>query len=209
VTTLWPHGDPRDVVRAILAEPAYRPASAAPARDEGVIIAALRWLGHRLGDLFHAIGHVLGAANGQAALIGGIVVAAIVALTIVVAVRLVDRWVKRRLPLRPTRPAIEAAPGRRTQAGWLALALAAAREERWRNASAALVQAALTGLDASGRLPYDPARTPGEARRLLRDPAFDAFARDADLALFADRSATAERFERMHAALVRADGVAS
>jgi hypothetical protein len=113
-------------------------------------------------------------------------------------VRIVDAWVRRRSP-RPTTPRqVTVAAVRRAE--WLARAAAAAREERWRDAAAALVQAAFAALDESGRLPYDAARTPSEARRALGDPAFDGFARDADLALFASSSATAERYERMRTA---------
>ncbi len=206
MTTVWPHGDPRDVVHAILADPAYAPAAPPSAASESLIARALHWIGQHLRDVFHSIGHVLGVASGQATLIGALVVLASVPLIIIGVFRLVDRWVKRRPSQRRARRVAVAAAVRRGQAEWLALALAAAREERWRDASAALVGAMLAGLDASGRLPYDPARTPGEARRLLRDPAFDAFARDADLALFADHGATAERFERMHAELASANG---
>jgi hypothetical protein len=208
VTTTWPHGDPRDIVQAILADPAYAPASEPSAARESLIARALHWIGQHLRDFFHAVGHVLGVASGQATLIGALVVLASIPLIIVGIFRLVDRWVKRRpSQRRARRVAAAAASRRRGRDEWLELARAAAREERWRDASAALVGAMLASLDASGRLPYDPARTPGEARRLLRDPAFDAFARDADLALFADHAATAERFDRMYAALAAADGV--
>jgi hypothetical protein len=93
-----------------------------------------------------------------------------------------------------------------TSAELLALALRAAREERWHDAASALVRAALRVLDERGRLPFDPARTPGEASRLLRDPAFDAFESEAMTALFAQDAATRERFVRLQAAYADAFG---
>jgi hypothetical protein len=44
---------------------------------------------------------------------------------------------------------------------------------------------------------FDAARTPGEWRRAVRDPAFDALARDAVVALFGDRGADASLVTRM------------
>ena len=88
----------------------------------------------------------------------------------------------------------------------LALARSAAREERWHDAASALVRAALRTLDERGRLRFDPSRTAGEARRLLRDPAFDTFEREATTTLFADGAATPERFGRLDAAYDAAFG---
>jgi len=84
--------------------------------------------------------------------------------------------------------------------------LPAARAERWHDAASALARAALRTLDERERLRFDPARTPGEARRLLRDPAFDAFEREATTALFAAHAATAERFARLRDTYARAFG---
>ncbi|HEY6236828.1 MAG TPA: hypothetical protein VIW69_17135, partial [Candidatus Elarobacter sp.] len=52
-------------------------------------------------------------------------------------------------------------------------------------------------LDERGRVRYDAARTPGEWRRMVRDPAFDALARDAVVALFGNRGADAALVTRM------------
>ena len=56
---------------------------------------------------------------------------------------------------------------------------------------------ALRALDERGRVRYDAARTPGEWRRAVRDPAFDALARDAVVALFGNRGADAALVARM------------
>jgi hypothetical protein len=198
VTPAWPHGDPRDVAHAILAAPPYT--SVARPAPRSLFDAIMAWIGRQLGGLFHAIGHLLGAEASHATLIGGLIVAAIALSLAFGYVRLADAWVRRRnAPARPRDRASHAAP----EVDWLARVAAAAAEERWREAAAALVHAAFIVLDRSGRLPYDASRTPAEARRALTDPAFDGFARDADLALFAPAAATRERFERMRAAFGR------
>ena len=76
-------------------------------------------------------------------------------------------------------------------------ALAAAAERRHHEAAALLWASALRALDEGGRVRFDPARTPGEWRRAVRDPHFDALARDAVVALFGDRGADAALVERM------------
>ena len=48
-----------------------------------------------------------------------------------------------------------------------------------------------------------PARTPGEWRRAVRDPAFDALARDAVVALFGNRGVDAALVTRMRASYDR------
>ncbi|HTD36799.1 MAG TPA: DUF4129 domain-containing protein, partial [Candidatus Limnocylindrales bacterium] len=58
-------------------------------------------------------------------------------------------------------------------------------------------------LDERGRVRFDPARTPGEWRRAVRDPSFDALARDAVIALFGDRGADAALVTRMREAYDR------
>jgi hypothetical protein len=89
----------------------------------------------------------------------------------------------------------------------LELARRYAREERWHDAASALVRAAWRALDETGRLRFDAARTTGEARRLLGDPRFDAFEREATAALFAAGAATAERIARLRAEYAQTFGV--
>jgi len=76
-------------------------------------------------------------------------------------------------------------------------AIAAARAGRGRAAAALLFGAAARALDEGGRVGFDPARTPGEYRRLVNEPAFDAFAADAVVAQFAAGEPRADVFERM------------
>lgn len=197
MTPAWPNGDPRLIAHAIVAAPPYTTVTP-PAAPPGLIEQLEDWIGQRLHDLFAAIGRLLGAEVSHATVIGGFVVAAIALLCAYAFVRLVDRWVRRRASAARARRTV--ARARSTSAEWIAHAADAAREERWRDAAAALVHAAFAALDETGRLPYDAARTTAEARAALADPAFDGFARDADLALFA-AAATRERIERMRTAL--------
>ena len=191
----WPHGDPRDLARAIVADPRYRGTTSGDAPARSLIDRILMWLGERFADLVHAIGHVLGSRSPLNVAIGVAVLAAGAAGLVFLIVRFV------RLPSRRHGPAAASVSLERelTSAELVAQALAAARAQRWHDAASALVRAALHALDERGRLHFDPARTPGEARRLLHDPAFDAFEREATTALFAAHAATPERFARMRA----------
>ena len=85
----------------------------------------------------------------------------------------------------------------------LARALEAAAAGRHHDAAALLWASALRALDERGRVRYDPARTPGEWRREVRDPSFDVLARDAVVALFGDRGADAALVARMREAYDR------
>ncbi len=196
MNAIWPGGDPRNVAHAIVSAPPYT--SAPAAASPNLVAIALHWLGDRLAPLFAALGRALHLERTFALPIVVALLAVVAVAIVVIALRLIERWVLARPGRsRPRGARRESTAG---SADWLARARAAAREERWRDAAASLVRAALLRYAEAGRLPYDPARTPAEARRALREPAFDAFARDADLALFAASAATPERFERMHAA---------
>ncbi len=194
----WPHGDPRDVARAIVADPRY--AVAVPARPaQASWFDLLRsWLGGLLRGLLHGIDRALGAHNALEAMIGfGVIAAAFTLLGwgCYVLVRSFARGTRGR-----KRPAglAESDSGAVDCAALREAALAAARAGRYREAAAALFSWVLHALDERGRIVYDPARTPGEYRRLVRDPLFDAVAGDAVLALFAPAEPTAELFERLN-----------
>jgi hypothetical protein len=203
VNATWPHGDPQALARAILADPRYRGTTTSDVAGPDPISQLLMWIGRHIGTLMHAIGRLLGTHSTANNVIAVAVLAAIVAGIALLV------W---RFLLLPGRRSTSARSGSVTlgddlsSAALLALAFAAARDERWHDAASALVRAAMRALDERGRLRFDPARTPGEARRLLHDPAFDAFEREATTALFADGAATPERFTRMRAAFAAAFG---
>lgn len=199
----WPHGDPRDVARAILAAPRFRDTgSDAPQSDPLAVF--WNWIGERLAELLRAIGHVLGSRNPLNAAIGAVVVAVVV----VAAGYLLFRLVRAARGLRgPRRSGQPAASEPVTTSGELwARAVAAVAAGRLHDAALLFWAAALRALDERGRLRFDPARTPGEVRRVLRDASFDDFARDAVVAIYGAGAATADRLERLSNAYARMFG---
>jgi hypothetical protein len=199
---LWPHGDPRAVARTIVADPRFHGSTSNGAPAPSLIGRVLGWIGERIGDIVRAIGHVLGARTPLNVAIGVVALAVAVAGLAFLIVRFV------RLPARRRRAATTSIALERelTSAELIAQALAAARAERWHAAASALARAALHSLDERGRLRFDAARTPGEVRRVLNDPAFDAFEREATTALFAADAASAESFARLRTTYAAAFG---
>lgn len=202
MNVLWPHGDPRDVARAIVADPRFHGNTSNAAPAQSLIDRIWAWIAGQLMELMHGIGHALGTRTPLKVAIGFIVLALIAATVVALAVRFV------RLPARRRRasPASVALTDAVTSAELVRQALAAAQNERWHAAASALARAALHALDERGRLRFDPSRTPGEVRRVLHDAAFDAFEREATTALFAEHAATADRFARLRAAYAEAFG---
>ncbi|HTJ28073.1 MAG TPA: hypothetical protein VMA36_18090 [Candidatus Limnocylindria bacterium] len=200
MTGPWRNGDPRELARAILAGPQYRSAPAAPAQRSWweMLADALRALWDRLVAPF---AHVFGNDRVTQA-IGIVVVLALLALLAVLVVRLARRAAAARVRGSAV-PEVTALGAEANAAALRERALAAAGEGRYREAAALLWISALHALDEHGRVRFDAARTPSEWRRIVRDPAFDAFARDAVVALFAPRAADASLVERMRAAYER------
>jgi hypothetical protein len=204
VSAGWPAGDPRDLARAIVHDPRFRGDTAPVAAGPTLLERLLTWIGDRLHDVLHGIDHVLGPANALSGVLFAVLLLAAVAGGIVLFVRIA------RLRGREPRPVTDAATVLETaltSAQLLELARRYARDERWHDAASALLRAALLALDETGRLQFDAARTAGEARRLLGDPRFDAFEREATAALFAAGAATAERVARLRAAYAQTFGV--
>ncbi len=201
--TPWPHGDPRDVARAIVADPRFlRPVPVRAARRSW-IDDVRDWFVHGLRAIFARVDHVLGANNGWKTTIGFVVIGLGVALLgygVYLLVRSLTRTPRRRAAAQPS---AGSPPVRQSAALLRGQALAAGAAGRYRDAATLLFLAAVSALDELGRTPYDPARTPGEYRRLVDDPAFDALAADAVVALFAPAEPRADLFERMNAAYER------
>jgi hypothetical protein len=162
------------------------------------------WIGDRLHDIFRGIDHVLGPASALSGVLAVILILAVIAGGIVLFVRIARLRGREPRPLANAATVLEPAL---TSAQLLELARRYARDERWHDAASALVRAALLALDETGRLRFDAARTAGEARRLLGDPRFDAFEREATAALFAAGAATAERVALLRAAYAQTFGV--
>ncbi|HEY4440500.1 MAG TPA: DUF4129 domain-containing protein [Candidatus Elarobacter sp.] len=202
----WAHGDPRAIAHAILADPRYHAADKPTAKSLWDIF--WEWVGHWFDRLFGGL-HISGGGNAGLALFLGYLVLAAVIVGVVAVVLLV-------LP-----PGTRFAARRGRRGGGHVYALAdegdamrlrgrareAAAAGRYREAAGFLWASALHALDELGRVRYDPARTPGEWRRAVRDPAFDGLTRDAVVALFGDHEPDATLVARMDAAYDAALGV--
>lgn len=142
----------RRLVDEILARPEY----AEP--DPSLIEQGQRWLAERLGEAFTAV-----AGGGQAALIGSVLILALVAVAVVAAVRLA-----RTVQGAPSRPVDEPAPSERDAAQWQAEARAHEQAGRHAEALRCRYRAALAALAAAGLIDPAPSRTPGEQLRAAR-----------------------------------------
>ena len=206
----WPHGDPAAVVGRVLANPAY---ARAPATVRGnplqsLFALALRWLvDHVLRPLFHPFARALAASHGLSSAIGAGVIVVTLGVLAFAVFRLVLALAAttRRASLQPE-DARPLAPERSAAASRVAARAAAARGD-FGAAIANLFAAALAALDARGLVPFDPARTPGEYRRLVRRarreaaPAFDELSERYVRAAFAARAAAGGDFEAAERAL--------
>jgi hypothetical protein len=189
------------LAKAILADRRYHaaPRTAAPKTLWDMLWEGLRKWWH---DLTAPLGHVLGN-DLVTQFVGLTVLAVALAFLAFVAYRFARPYLSTRRAR--ARAAATALAHDGDAAALRARALAAANEGRYHDAAALLWASALRALDEVGRVRYDAARTPGEWRREVRDPAFDAFARDAVIALFGEGSvdeALVTRMRRAYDAIV-------
>ena len=206
----WPHGDPNAVVARILRDSAYRtlPATSAAKPQESPLIVVLRWIWeHAIRPLLHPLAHAAVATRGIGAVAGYVlVVLALLGLAFLVF-RLTVAVARR--PVRESGPAgtafaLDVERGARE---WRTLARAAAARGDYAHAIAALFNAALAELDERAVVAFDPARTPGEYRRLVRRaraaaaPPFDILTERFDRALYAEEPPHAAEFEAAERAL--------
>jgi hypothetical protein len=193
MTPPWPHGDPRDVAHRVLADSRFTIAPQRPGEKSWLDLLgdAVSALWRRLTD---PLQHVLGNRT-ITTVVGTIVLVVLVGCVIALAVRFARAAHAKRMP-RAQAGAVALA-GEADARTLFARALAAAAQGRHHDAAALLWASALRALDERGRVRYDAARTPGEWRRAVRDPAFDALARDAVVALFGDRGVDAALVSRM------------
>jgi hypothetical protein len=197
VSPTWPHGDPRDVARAILAEPRFRGVSsdtAGPTWWDRLV----EWFDKLMRALF---GPLVDKHGDLLTVIGVVVAVALLLGVVVVLVLLLERFAPGlRGAGRARVPEARALSEEQDAATLRARARAAATAGRFREAAALLWAAALRALDERGRVRFDAARSPSEWRRAVRDPAFDELARDAVVALFGERAPDAAVLARMDAA---------
>jgi hypothetical protein len=192
VATSQPRQDPSAAARAILAQAAYRTAVTAPAAapKETLWERILRWIGDKIGQAFDAVARVTQGVPLLGEVFAILLIGIAVGGLAFVAFRLANGLIaKRRIA---TEADGEALPVSASVDQLHAAALAAARSGNFARAVALLFQASLVLLDRSGRVPFDPSRTAGEYRRLVRRKAqfvardFDALARIFTAAVYAD-----------------------
>lgn len=203
MTPPWPRGDPRDVVRSIVADPRFALGRTPHVPPRSWLDVVHDWVVAVLRQIFHRLDHALGAHNPLDAAIGFAAIGAAFALLgycIYALVRSFAHSAGRRAGVRPDQ---SNGATERSAAALRTASLAAARAGRYRDAAALLFLAAACALDECGRVPYDPARTPGEYRRVVDDPLFDALVVDAVVALFAAAEPRAELYERMNGCYAR------
>jgi hypothetical protein len=194
----FPHGDPRQVIQRVLADGRFQRAPQRPNEKTWLDLVrdALRELWHRITE---PLNHMVGNSR-LTTVIGILALVAVAALLTIVIAWFATRFRWRRVRAGPA----PAATGFGADARALrSRALDAASAGRYHEAAALLWASALRALDEDGRVGYDPARTPGEWRRVVGDPNFDALARDAVVALFGDRGADAALVARMREAYDR------
>ena len=198
MTPVWPHGDPRDVARSILSDRRFGGQTSGKEPEKTLWARVLQWIGDRLSEIFHGIGRVLGSDNPWNVAIAITISVAIALALGYLVYTLVSRYAHARSnALRHGVYANQRLAREHTAADLRNAAFAAARAGRYREAAALMFGSAVRALDELGRVPYDAARTPGEYRRLVRNPDFDTLANGAVVAIFAPAEPQADAFDRM------------
>lgn len=166
----WPHGDPSEVVKHILAQPAYR--AKAAHSDAGLLrfwYEIWSWIDRLTRPFWDWLGRLFKAGHGVATPLTYVVVTLTVALVIFVLVRLALAFVKPAVDaLGQTRLSRRLAE-RRSAEEWQRLAAAAAADRAYGDAIVRLFAAALAALDERMVVAFDPSRTAGEYRLMVRN----------------------------------------
>jgi hypothetical protein len=136
---------------------------------------AWNWIvDHILRPLLHPIGSALAKSQGVGKWVGLLlIVLALCALAFLIF-RLVIAFVRPRRDEAPLERGLRSLAAERSSTQWLALAREAAANGDYERAIAGLFAAALAALDERAVIALDPARTPGEYRRLVRRARPDA-----------------------------------
>ncbi len=156
----------------MLAQPAYRHVTASTAEKPTPSLWQLAWewfFDHVIRPLLHPIGSALKHSQGFGTWVGLMLIALALAGLAFVIFRLVLAFVRpRRDPQQAGDGGLRTLADERSSVEWLALAREAAARGDYARAIAALFAGALAALDEHAVVAFDPARTPGEYRRLVR-----------------------------------------
>jgi hypothetical protein len=186
-----PRVDAKTEARQILAGRAYNRVTSGPAppRSPSLFERIFDWLGEQFAKLLQGISKAAAAAPFLGKLFTVIIIGLAVFALAAVGFRLAQGLSMRK---RPTFDAGELLERPASADEFLAGAQAAAARGDFAKAVSLLFGATLMLLDRSDKIPYDPARTAGEYRRLVRRAAapiaspFDTLARVFTLAAYAD-----------------------
>jgi hypothetical protein len=161
----------------VLAQAAYRRAPASVDQKPTPSFWELAWnwfVDHILRPLLHPIGSALARSQGVGKWVGLILIAVALCALAFLIFRLVLAFVRPRRDAQSLERGVRSLELGRSSADWLALAREAAARGDYERAIAALFAAALAALDERAVIALDPARTPGEYRRLVRRTRADA-----------------------------------
>ena len=187
---------------AILAEPAYRVKSSGNASPptESIWARMLDWLYERLNALFTKLAGAMQGAPALGTIFAVALIGAAVALLALIGYRFASGLAQRRR--REESDLGEALPASAGAETLLAAAHDAAARGGFARAIVLLFQTALVVLDRRKGIAFDPARTAGEYRRLVRRNAgplaadFDVLAGSFSFAAYADAPATQSDWDR-------------
>jgi hypothetical protein len=188
----------------VLAQAAYRNAPASGDRKPTPSLWQLAWewfVDHIVRPILHPIGNALAHSQGVGKWVGLLLIAIALGALAFLILRLVLAFVRPRRDGRPLERGVRSLDLGRSSAEWLALAREASARGDYERAIAALFAAALAALDERAVIALDPARTPGEYRRLVRrsradaSPAFDELADRYVRAAYAEAAPERSDFE--------------
>jgi len=167
-SSAFPAGDPNLVVRRILAQPAFAaPSTTSTPPKPSLLQRAWSWAVEQVRKIFDPIRKALRGTSRAATALGVAIITAAIAVLAIALARIITFALLRHTPA-PRRPAGEAIEFEQTAAEWRALAESFAKAGAYDAAIAALWIGALRLLDERGSVRFDPARAPGEYRRIVR-----------------------------------------
>ncbi len=198
----WPRGDPSEVVKQILAQPAYR------SKTAGAETGHLRfwyefwaWVGRITKPFWDWLDHLFKSAHGVATPLTYVVVGLLALSVAFLIVRIVLAFAKPALDARQEARTGGTVSERPSAEEWQRRAAQAGASGDYARAIAALFAAALAALDERMLVPFDASRTPGEYRRLVRrvvaaaETPFDALSERFVYAAFAARESDRADYE--------------
>lgn len=162
-----PRLNPKRTVLAILADPSYKLNELPRTVEKTWWERFLEWLGGLFDKLFGGAVKAAASAPRLSQLVGFVILALVAGALVFVVFQLARGYLLTK-PRRAAENAGEIIGPAANPRTLVSGALEAARDGRYARAIALLFQASLVGLDRAGVVTYDPARTAGEYRRVVK-----------------------------------------